>query len=75
MFILMRSDGRILKYLTRVFLIGTILRKYALAENGKSGNCDVKTVKMATKRQNEQTENVGATGLVARSNARTHPVQ
>ena len=39
----MRSDGRILKYLTRVFLIGTILRKYALAENGKSGNCDVKT--------------------------------
>ena len=43
MFILMRSDGRILKYLTHVFLIGTILRKCALAENGKSGNCDVKT--------------------------------
>ena len=41
-FILMRSGGCILKYLTRVFLIGTILRKCALSENGKSGKFDVK---------------------------------
>ena len=39
----MRFDGRFLKYLTRDFLIGTILRICALPENGKSGNCDVKT--------------------------------
>jgi hypothetical protein len=38
----MRFDGRVLKYLTRVFLIGTILRKRALPENGKSGKFDVK---------------------------------
>ena len=40
-FILMRSDGRILKYLTHVFLIGTILRKCALVENAESGKCVV----------------------------------
>ena len=39
----MRSEECILKYLTRVFLIGTILRKCALPENGKLGKCDVKT--------------------------------
>ena len=44
----MRSDGRVLKYLTRVFLIGTILRKYALPENDESGNCDVKTGKIVS---------------------------
>ena len=43
MLILMRFDERILKYLTHDFLIGTKLQKYALPENGKSGNCDVKT--------------------------------
>ena len=37
------SDIRILKYLTRDFLIGTNLRKYASAENAESGKCDVKT--------------------------------
>ena len=37
------SDVRILKYLTRDFLIGTNLRKYASAENAESGKCDVKT--------------------------------
>ena len=39
----MRFDGRFLKYLTRDFLIGTNLRKYASAENAESGKCDVKT--------------------------------
>ena len=39
----MRSDGHVLKYLTRVFLVGTILRKYALPENAESGKYDVKT--------------------------------
>ena len=39
----MRSNGRILKYLTRDFLIGTKLKKCALAENDESGNYDVKT--------------------------------
>ena len=43
MFIYVRSDGCILKYLTRVFLIGTNLQICALPENGKSGKCDVKT--------------------------------
>ena len=46
MFILMCSDGRILKYLTHDFLIGTNLRICALPENGKSGNCDVKMGKI-----------------------------
>ena len=36
------SGVRILKYLTRDFLIGTNLRKYASAENAESGKCDVK---------------------------------
>ena len=37
------SDVRVLKYLTRVFLEGRNLRKYASAENAESGKCDVKT--------------------------------
>ena len=37
------SDVRILKYLTRDFLEGRNLRKYASAENAESGKCDVKT--------------------------------
>ena len=36
------SDVSLLKYLTRDFLIGTNLRKYASAENAESGKCDVK---------------------------------
>ena len=44
----MRSNGRILKYLTRDFLIGTIVRKCALAENDESGNCDVKIGKIVS---------------------------
>ena len=39
----MRYEGRILKYLIHVFLVGTILRKCALVENAESGKCDVKT--------------------------------
>ena len=42
----MHSDGRLLKYLTRDFLIGTILRKCALPENAELENYDVKTEKM-----------------------------
>ena len=41
--LLVHSDVRILKYLTRDFLIGTNLRKYASAENAESGKCGVKT--------------------------------
>ena len=48
----MRSDGYVLKYLTHVFPIGTILRKYALPENGKSRFFDVKTGKIVSFRQN-----------------------
>ena len=39
----MRSDRRILKYLTHDFPEGTKLRKCALPENAESGKCDVKT--------------------------------
>ena len=37
------SGVRVLKYLTRDFLIGRNLRKYASAENAESGKCGVKT--------------------------------
>ena len=42
----MRSDGRILKYLTRDFPEGTKLRICALAENGESRKYDGKTGKI-----------------------------
>ena len=37
------SGVRVLKYLTRDFLEGRNLQKYASAENAESGKCDVKT--------------------------------
>ena len=40
------SGVRILKYLTRDFLEGRNLRKYASAENAELENYDVKTEKM-----------------------------
>ena len=64
----MRSEGCILKYLTHNFPIGTKLPKYALPENAELENYDVKTEKMVPLWQNEQAGNVGATGLLARSN-------
>ena len=41
--LLVHSDVSLLKYLTRDFLEGRNLRKYASAENAESGKCDVKT--------------------------------
>ena len=41
--LLVHSDVSLLKYLTRDFLEGRNLRKYASAENAKTGNCDAKT--------------------------------
>ena len=44
----MRSDGRILKYLTCDFLIGIKLRICALPENAESGKYDGKTRKIVS---------------------------